>query len=269
MARLGAVLAVVAAASAPLAQAFVLQPLSSSTLSHPGLHDAGVGNLCLAQLQRPRAWSEKSVRNQKDPKSGGEEETGPLLKAAWVAAEALGKAAAALKGDGGAEESALGDDDIEGVVPREELMKRLEKEYENEYFISGDMDLSLYEEDCLFADPFASFRGRERFKTNLDNLGLFVSDSECRLLSLTADPEDSNAITSRVMVKLELRLPWKPVLAWPWGVKHVIDERSGRISQHLESWEIAAGDGIAQVFRPGPPSGLRKSKTDIEQKGSE
>ena len=42
---------------------------------------------------------------------------------------------------------------------------------------------ALYAEDCEFADPFASFRGRARFKANLANLaGGFISDSEVRLL---------------------------------------------------------------------------------------
>jgi len=59
------------------------------------------------------------------------------------------------------------------------------KEYANEYFLSGEVDLSLYEDDCVFADPFASFRGKERFKNNLSNLGLFITQSQARLLSLT------------------------------------------------------------------------------------
>ena len=40
------------------------------------------------------------------------------------------------------------------------------------------------------------------------------------------------------MVKLELNLPWKPVLAWPWGVKYVIDPNTNLIVTHEESWDI-------------------------------
>ncbi len=32
-------------------------------------------------------------------------------------------------------------------------------------------DLSAYADDCLFADPFAGFRGVRRFKNNVSNLG--------------------------------------------------------------------------------------------------
>lgn len=31
--------------------------------------------------------------------------------------------------------------------------------------------MAAYAPDCLFADPFASFRGTERFKRNVSNLG--------------------------------------------------------------------------------------------------
>jgi hypothetical protein len=41
------------------------------------------------------------------------------------------------------------------------------------------------------------------------------------------------------MVKLELNLPWKPVLAWPWGVKYYIDPKTYLITSHQESWDIA------------------------------
>ncbi len=40
------------------------------------------------------------------------------------------------------------------------------------------------------------------------------------------------------MVKLELNLPWKPVLAWPWGVSYSIDPVSFLVTKHIESWDI-------------------------------
>ena len=38
------------------------------------------------------------------------------------------------------------------------------------YFLTGAMDAALYDPDCEFADPFTSFRGRDRFVANLENL---------------------------------------------------------------------------------------------------
>ena len=38
------------------------------------------------------------------------------------------------------------------------------------YFLTGAMDVALYDEQCEFADPFVAFRGRDRFVANLENL---------------------------------------------------------------------------------------------------
>lgn len=108
----------------------------------------------------------------------------------------------------------------------------------------------------LVTDPFASFRGRDRFVNNLQNLGIFVSSSDCRLLSFETTREDPLVVKTRVLVKLQLKLPWEPVIAWPWGVEHVYGE-TGRITEHIESWEIAPMEGIMQVFRKPPPGGLK------------
>ena len=54
---------------------------------------------------------------------------------------------------------------------------------------------------------------------------------------------------SKIMVKLELNLPWKPILAWPWGVKYTIDPETYLIIDHEESWDIGALDGVKQIFR--------------------
>ena len=61
-----------------------------------------------------------------------------------------------------------------------------------------------------------------------------------RLLTLTARK-------SRVLVKLKLRLPWKPKLTWLWGVKHVFGDDGVRIVEHIEDWEIDAMKGLRMV----------------------
>lgn len=43
-------------------------------------------------------------------------------------------------------------------------MARLKTDFDRFYFVTGQMDLDLYEEDCTFADPFVAFDGRQRFK---------------------------------------------------------------------------------------------------------
>ena len=69
---------------------------------------------------------------------------------------------------------------------------------------------------------------------------------------------------TKLMVKLRLALPWSPVLAWPWGVEHVLEERDDGtvvVVRHLESWDVSAGEGVRQLFRSGPPGALAKASS--------
>ena len=52
-----------------------------------------------------------------------------------------------------------------------------------------------------------------------------------------------------MMVKLELNLPWKPILAWPWGVKYIVDPDTFCIVDHQETWDIDPLEGVKQIFR--------------------
>ena len=52
------------------------------------------------------------------------------------------------------------------------------------------------------------------------------------------------------------------MLAWPWGVEHVIDPSTNRVVRHIEKWDVSAADGVAQLLKPGPPNGLRQGRRD-------
>ena len=55
----------------------------------------------------------------------------------------------------------------------------------------------------------------------------------------------------RIEVKLRLGLPWSPVLAWPWGVRHEFDPATGLIVKHVESWDVGPAEGVRQLFTAG------------------
>ena len=61
--------------------------------------------------------------------------------------------------------------------------------------------------------------------------------------------EDEYMVETKFMVKLELNLPWKPILAWPWGVRCEIEPTTNLIRLHEESWDIEAIEGVKQIFR--------------------
>lgn len=186
------------------------------------------------------------------------EEPNLATKGAWFAAELAGKAKAAF-GD----TPALAD---KTAAPKsvKEAVERIRLDYEGDdgpYFLTGRMDSGVYDEDCEFADPFVSFTGRQRFEDNLANLaGGFITDSSIRPLDTALD---GLSYKTKLMVKLRLALPWSPVLAWPWGVEHVLEERDGTVvvTRHLESWDVSAGEGVRQLFRAGPPGALTRKAT--------
>jgi len=185
------------------------------------------------------------------------------VKGAWFAAEIVGKAKAALSPDAVAPAPA-------SAPPRSvnEAVRRIKADYEGSagpYFLTGLMDSGCYDEECEFADPFVSFKGRTRFEENLANLaGGFITDASVRTLEEgLAGPL---SYKTKLLVKLRLALPWQPVLAWPWGVEHVFEERgdgSVVVTRHLESWDVSAATGVAQLFRAGPPGALTGPATKV------
>mmetsp|Transcript_19960 Transcript_19960/g.30000 ORF Transcript_19960/g.30000 Transcript_19960/m.30000 type:complete len:224 (+) Transcript_19960:33-704(+) len=177
-----------------------------------------------------------------DKKNG--DDLNPFTKASWYAVEAFGQVfGQALKSK---DDETIQMDRAPSSL--EETKDRIERDItERSYFLSGQVDELIYSEDCVFADPFVSFEGRDRFVSNLANLGSFITNYSAKLLSL--DSSSPTEVTTKLMVKLELNLPWKPVLAWPWGVRYVVDPSTFLITTHEESWDIEPLEGVLQIFR--------------------
>lgn len=160
----------------------------------------------------------------------------PLAKASWYAVEAFGKVFGSSKSS---EPNSTGLRTDEPPQSIQETIQRLQADNDREYFLSGTIDALIYDPDCEFADPFVSFRSRDRFVENLQNLGSFITKYSARPLTYTAVMDGPNPyVETKFMVKLELNLPWKPVLAWPWGVRCEIDRESNLIVVHRETWDI-------------------------------
>jgi len=130
----------------------------------------------------------KSKSNEQEQQA---QNVDPLTKASWYAVEAFGKAFGGTNKSNGGNGSEGGDDSKAEALdltrpPRSlsETMKRLELDtVDRSYFVSGDVDAMIYDVDCVFADPFASFAGRDRFVDNLSNLGSFVTKYDTRMIS--------------------------------------------------------------------------------------
>lgn len=175
--------------------------------------------------------------------------TSPLERASWYAVEAFGKAFGGQGSADAATDGSTGAIDLSrppGTLA--ETGERVRLDMERSYFLSGEVDRYIYDEACTFADPFVAFDGRERFIDNLANLESFITNYDAKMIKYDAG-DDGTVIDTKVMVKLELNLPWKPVLAWPWGVRYLVDPATCLVTDHIESWDIAPLEGVKQIFR--------------------
>ena len=91
---------------------------------------------------------------------------GPVLRAVWYAAELGGQILGRLAKSEPEKRQVegAGDKDTSCRVGRSDLIQSIKDDYERNYFISGQGDMQCYAPDCLFSDPFVSFRGTQRFK---------------------------------------------------------------------------------------------------------
>ena len=182
---------------------------------------------------------------------GTKEDMNILTKSSWYAVELFGNVFG-KKGQSEETEETAGYELSSAPKSLDETLQRINDDNDRYYFLSGEIDSLIYDEDCIFADPFVSFAGRDRFVQNLENLGSFITKYDAKVLDYSSITyEDSMPIIqTKIMVKLELNLPWKPVLAWPWGVKYEIDPETFVITKHEESWNIEPLEGVKQIFRP-------------------
>jgi len=181
----------------------------------------------------------------------GDPNMNSITRASWYAAEALGS----IFGQFGSNKvdatrglkyrqpipslTKANIDFLQSPSSLDETLMRIQLDNDRCYFLSGQVDAMIYDPNCLFSDPFVSFYGRERFINNLKNLGTFITRFDAKLLSCQYL---ENKVETKILVKLELNLPWKPILAWPWGVSYEVDPSSNLIVSHRESWDIEPWD---------------------------
>jgi hypothetical protein len=107
----------------------------------------------------------------------------PIAKTSWYVVEAFGN----VFGKGG--KTNKGDAIALDRPPQsvQETLRRIRDDFGRSYFLSGDVDALIYDEQCVFSDPFVSFEGRDRFITNLANLGSFVTKFSVRPIAFNAE----------------------------------------------------------------------------------
>ncbi|CAN6710924.1 unnamed protein product [Malus baccata var. baccata] len=137
-----------------------------------------------------------------------------LLKVAWYSSELLGIATSFFRPPSASEPPPgpaleLGRDGS-GAVDRAVVVKSIKEDFERSYFVTGNLRLDAYEEDCEFADPATSFRGLQRFKRNCTNFGSLLVKSNMKLMKWE-DFEDKGIGHWRF--SCVLTFPWRPILS--------------------------------------------------------
>jgi len=186
------------------------------------------------------------VARAADEKKGEAEDVGAGLKAVWYGAEAVGKVVGATK-EKPAASSGQASSSTAAILSREETIASLREDYDSSYFVSGVGELRAYDPECEFADPFVSFKGVNRFKQNVGNLGGMMEDID---LKITGWEEREDELETAWRFSCVLDLPWRPKLAAAGGTTHVFDQTTGKVVKHVERWDVEPGKVVKQLLVP-------------------
>lgn len=234
-------------------EAFTVQKSACPTASQVSAHyvTTAATQHCNRKQHHPYKRVTHLSESKGDKESDEIRDNSVIAKASWYATEAFGK----LFGSSESKAESIKDGNADGIIDLDanpsslgETIKRIQLDNDRFYFLSGKVDALSYDPKCYFADPFVGFEGTDRFVENLQNLGSFITKYDVKVLNYDISV-DQLEVKTRLMVKLQLNLPWKPILAWPWGVKYEINPKTFLIESHIESWDIKAIEGVKQIFR--------------------
>ncbi|KAL5572926.1 hypothetical protein UlMin_022523 [Ulmus minor] len=174
-----------------------------------------------------------------------------LLKLAWNASELLGIATSFFRppenSTGATEAASELAGDGSGAIDRAVVVRTIKEDFERSYFVTGNLTLDAYEEECEFADPASSFRGLRRFKRNCTNFGLLLEKSNMKLTKWE-DFEDKGIGHWRFSCILSF--PWKPILSASGYTEYFFDPESGKVCRHEEHWNVPKMALLKQILRP-------------------
>ncbi|CAL5030460.1 unnamed protein product [Urochloa decumbens] len=228
---------------------------SALTTGHHGRSAAGVF------LRRPTPESRSRVRLHArkpaagSPAAGADTDTSSrsenaVLKAAWYGSELLGIAASLLRPAPPSPEGDTGGDaegGAAGALEHAGVVEAIKEDFARSYFVTGNLTLRAYEEDCEFADPAGSFRGLRRFKRNCTNFGSLLEKSNMKLTKWE-DLEDKSIGHWRF--NCVMSFPWRPILSATGFTEYYFDAESGKVCRHVENWNVPKMALLRQIFRP-------------------
>ncbi|MCL7038181.1 hypothetical protein MKW94_024675 [Papaver nudicaule] len=191
----------------------------------------------------------KNTRATPSTSSPNDSNKNVFLKLAWYGSELLGIAASFLREPPSSETR---ENSVE-LVGEDLILDTIKQDFERSYFVTGNLTLDAYEEECEFADPASSFKGLRRFKRNCSNFGSLVENSKMKLMKW--EDFDVKGI-GHWRFSCTLLFPWRPILSATGYTEYYFDSKSGRVCRHIEHWNVPKSALFKQMLRPG----RRKSK---------
>nr|XP_004510693.1 uncharacterized protein LOC101503138 isoform X1 [Cicer arietinum] len=167
-----------------------------------------------------------------------------FLKVAWYGSELLGIAASVFRSSTDEETSPQR---FLETIDRASVVDTIKQDFQSSYFVTGDLTLNAYEEDCEFADPAGSFKGLQRFKRNCTNFGSLLEKSNMKLMKWE-DFEDKGIGHWRFSCTLSF--PWRPILSATGYTEYYYDAQSGKVCRHVEHWNVPKMALFKQILRP-------------------
>ncbi|XP_022744251.1 uncharacterized protein LOC111295138 [Durio zibethinus] len=131
-----------------------------------------------------------------------------------------------------------------------DVLRILESDYENAYFVTGNFTSAIYAEDCIFEDPTIRFRGKELYSRNLKLLVPFFDRPSIGLQKIEKGVNtEMNFVLATWRLRTYLKLPWRPLISIDGSTFYELDEKF-TIVRHAESWNVSALEAIGQIFTP-------------------
>ncbi|XP_027335695.1 uncharacterized protein LOC113849755 isoform X2 [Abrus precatorius] len=217
---------------------------SISTTHHNSLIFASKQQLHEFRIHRFRC-------NGTNPNQESPPQNNALLKLAWYSSELLGIAASVFRSP--SKEETLPQRFLE-TIDRSSIVETIKQDFQRSYFVTGDLTVNAYEENCEFADPAGSFKGLQRFKRNCTNFGSLLEKSNMKLMKWE-DFEDKGI--GHWKFSCILSFPWRPILSATGYTEYYFDAQSGKVCRHVEHWNVPKMALFKQILRPSRGFGLK------------
>ncbi|CAB9497583.1 Uncharacterized conserved protein (DUF2358) [Seminavis robusta] len=136
-----------------------------------------------------------------------------------------------------------------------ELAKRLEEDLsqghtgQGGYFISADIDETIFRDDCVFVDPTNRVASLSQYRNALRIL-FDPNQSTVDLLGPIEINEQERTLIATIRSQGVLQLPWKPsVSPYESSIVYSIDDL-GLVKEQSQTWSKSATKALQESFTP-------------------